>query len=1263
MLALYPSNKLEHLSFLLTSLLEQQPSSVFSPETILVESPGMQHWVSMQLAREQGIAMNLDFPLPVRFMWNTARVVLGSEKVPRQSPYRREVLTWRIDNILQDDALMTTGAFEQVRRYWLSAGSEQEQGVQRLQLATALADVYEQYLLYRPDWLFAWENNEQVVFDDMESWQSEIWRILTKEQPLHPARLHKMTIEALSEGQLPTNLPSRIVVFAINTMAPQLIAFFDALAEHIDIHIFHLNPSVNYWGDAKSDSELAKQLRMEGVNKWMENEQSNSLLGNLGKQGRELFNLLTELDTFEISAFDAPEIDEPEIDALDDALAQFTNSEETSSEEISSEETNFEETILEGTSLAEKPQSTKSLGRGLAQRNLLKRIHSDILQALPASPIGVSDPQEAEQDDSVTIMCTHSALREVQVLHDHLLHWLSQDTTRTPSDILVMCPAIENYAPFVDAVFHRVGTKNQYTNGTTRLPCSIADRSPMDTEPLIAAFMALLELPDSRFGVADIMDYLQLDSVQKRFNVTQADIDQMMVWLEQAHIHWGLNAQHKASVSEGVTKENTYSWWWGIRRLLMGMLAPDSEMIVDGSLTIPDVEGQSALILGKLVQVIDLLGRFANELTTPRSPKAWAQDLLKLRDACFVSTKDQEQSWDLIAKVAADLYARCNEADYEHELSLRQIRELLLSRFSSPDAGNHFMTGQVTVCSMLPMRSIPFKKVCILGLNDSEFPRKATPLGLDLMAGPKRRTGDRSRRLEDRYLFLEAIISTRESLYLSYQGNDVKNNSERQPSLVLAEFLDMLATGYQLDTSHFVKHAPLHPFSEAAFTGQLPSYETGWLRLADALQKTNASQTQTQPQAEAQQLDSVQSASLETKANTQTGDKHSANENSKSADETRLSTMQVARAFKDPLECFSLQRLGVDLSQSFILLDNSEPFETNALVRYQVLDAIFSVPSGQQESSHHELSSEQVVEFASLRGDIPNNPVAKEELQMWKDGALALTQAMGPHDAAAKNVSFVGKHITFTASAFEAADSLVLQSAGKINDIRALSYFMSQLVFCAESEASTHHGYPLDIYYCDWEKGETKLMKRRFAPFDAATAENILLFIEQLYMAILTAPTPLYRSLYSDLVPGKRNSDSKAIVGEIKPEHYDDIMATLQQSSATAFAYRFEEQGSYDKSSDYNSSDDTKDSETAPNVVSEKAQQIVERSSDLFNSIEAERVLKNWLQSSGQFSADMANNPYLKWLFPDGISWQSFPHVEGFILFSMVANCAAEEQL
>ena len=1218
MLALYPSNKLEHLSFLLTTLLRQQPLGVFTPETILVESPGMQHWVSMQLATEHGVAMNIDYPLPVRFMWNTARAVLGQDTVPKQSPYRREVLTWRIDNILQDGSLMSGDAFEQVNRYWQNAGSEQEQGLQRLQLATALADVYEQYLLYRPDWLFKWEANERAVFDDMEIWQSEIWRILAKEQPLHPARLHQMTLQALDGGHIPnqhptSNLPKRVIVFAINTMAPQLIAFFDALAQHIDIHIFHLNPSVNYWGEAKSSSEQAKLLRLEGLKKWMEEDQSNPLLGNLGKQGRELFNLLTELDTFEISAFDSPDFDEGD-----------------------------------------------NNGENNRSRGLLEYIHNDILRAAPPKPLDcglksgdVNASALKEKDDSVTIMCTHSALREVQVLHDHLLHWLSQDKTRTPSDILVMCPAIENYAPFVDAVFHRVGTKSLAGTGQVRLPCTIADRSPMDAEPLIAAFMALLQLPDSRFGVSDIMDYLQLDSVQKRFAVSQDDIEQMVVWLKQAHIHWGLNSAHKTAVSEGVDLDETYSWWWGIRRLLMGMLAPDSEVIVSDLLTIPDVEGQSALTLGKLIDVVALLGEFAQALTAPRTPLQWSKALIALRDACFMPIKEQQQSWDLIAKVAADLAARCEEAGYEHELSLRQVRDLLLNRFSSPDAGNHFMTGQVTVCSMLPMRSIPFKKVCILGLNDSEFPRKSSPLGLDLMASSGRQIGDRSRRLEDRYLFLEAIISTRESLYLSYQGNDVTNNSERQPSLVLAEFMDMLENSYELDLSKYSVNAPLHPFSEAGFTGQIPSYETGWLRLADALQQAKLHSDKVGDEF----VDEGNTAVLAPSADTL------------SSQTLRLSSIQIARAFKDPLEYFSIQRLGVNLSQSFTLLENSEPFETNALLRYQVLDAIFSSPEriAPEKDDVTQLSySEKVITFASLRGDIPNNPVARDEVDMWKEGALALSQAMGPHDAEPKKAHFQGKYITFTSSALLGSEALVELCAGKVDAHRALSFFISQLVFSSSDEETSYSNYPLDIYSCAWEKGETILKKQRFPAYDRETAVRLLLFIEQLYMAVYTAPTPVYLSLFGTFMPGTRNSDTKAVVESVKPEMFTDILRALLESAdgtnETDKAILRQVQQAVDELCPFIDKEDDVASETT-SEKHEKAKRTLDQAVALFDSIELQRALTDWQQSNGQFSADMANNPYLNWLFPQGVSWNDVAHLSAFVLLAMVNNASQEEKL
>jgi len=192
LLALYPSNKLEHLSYLLSSLLKHQgisdgPVSLFRPQTILVESPGMQHWLNMALAEEHTVAMNLSFPLPVRFMWDTARQILGEHRVPKQSAYRREVLVWRIDAIIRSDAFSASAEAKTVNRYWRDIDNEDEASLQRLQLATALADVYEQYLLFRPQWLFAWENGESAeTGSDDEAWQASIGACWSQKKRIIP---------------------------------------------------------------------------------------------------------------------------------------------------------------------------------------------------------------------------------------------------------------------------------------------------------------------------------------------------------------------------------------------------------------------------------------------------------------------------------------------------------------------------------------------------------------------------------------------------------------------------------------------------------------------------------------------------------------------------------------------------------------------------------------------------------------------------------------------------------------------------------------------------------------------------------------------------------------------------------------------------------------------------------------------------------------------------------------------------------------------
>lgn len=1010
MLALYPSNKLEHLSYLLGALLKQQPGSVLQPETILVESPGMQHWLNMQLASEQGIAMNFAFPLPTRFMWNTARTVLGEDKVPQQSAYRREVLVWRIDRLIQSDGFCQQSVTAPVCQYWQTAGTQEEQSVRRLQFAVALADVLEQYQLYRPQWLFNWEAGAvNLEGSEDEAWQALIWRMLVEEIPLHPARLHQQAVNKLSEEGC-SDLPSRIIVFAINTMAPQLVEFFDALARHTDIHIFHLNPSVSYWGDVKSDRERALSLRQQGIAAWRENTLDNPLLGNLGQQGRDLFNLLTELDTFEVAAFD--------------------------------------------TSAPEEHSKSPSL---------LNQVQQDILHGCHPNREFSTDLN----DHSVMVVNTHSALREVQGLHDNLLYLMQSNPEIKPSDIVVMCPAIEDYAPLIDAVFHRVGTAAPQRQEPPRIVCSIADRTPLDADPLVAAFISLLSLPDSRFEVTKIMDYLRLDAIRAKFSIEADDLTVMQFWLEQAHVHWGVDASHKQSVSDNADAQPMFSWYWGLERLLVGMALNDTPTLTGELLSVPDVEGQQSVILGKLIALVERLRYFAGALTQNRTADEWHLFLTELRQACFTPAAEQADSWETIGKATSDVAAHCREAKYEETLSLRQIRDMLVRRFSSPDAGNHFLTGQVTFCSMLPMRSIPFKVVCVLGLNDGEFPRQSTPVSIDLIAEAPRKRGDRSRRLEDRYLFLEAVISAREHLYLSYQANSAQDNSERQPSLVLQELLRILQAGYGFTDNHLHKLS-LHPFSVSRFGEPRPGFEKGWFRLANAIAMRH--EQVREPVAPLQEAEIPEQVDVAT----------------------------LARSLCQPLRHFARHQLGLNLDSGDPALDDSEPFTDNPLTRYKVLSEL-------TEKQINHASTAQIKQMARLSGELPSTPLTTDLLDNWEQGAQALSDAIDLSAATEQKLQLSCNGITVTAQVMVMSDKLVLWHSGSQNTKRKLEQLLSLLVCCANGSE-----LPLEVYFINWVKGAPVPRKAIIAPVEPQAATQMLTRFTELYVQIHREPVPCY---------------------------------------------------------------------------------------------------------------------------------------------------------
>ncbi len=1032
---------MENLLVLLNKISQVSPLGVFSQEVIVVQNAGMQHWLNLSLAKQRGISINTRYVLPAQYLWKLIRTLASDDATLDQAPYAREVLSWRIYALLATKTVIKDSDFSQATQYWhqqkedlssqnptmqASTGddllSDNSSSLKRYQLAEQLADLFEQYLIFRPEWLDAWQqgnfNNlakEATVQSEQEheqeKWQGKLWQLLTQQQPYNPVSLINNAIANIAQHK--SSLPKRLYFFGLNTMAPMWLNLINALSEHIDVHFFHLNPCFAYWGDIVSEKEMHNRLK-----KWSQGYDNpeiyvgNPLLANLGQQGREFIALLQDYSTVNIDVFEqAGSNSKP-----DDELDKVT---------------------------------------------VLAQLQNDILT--------LTDAREAQKvvsqhhDDSIVITSCHSALREVQGLHDYLLHQFNNDSSLTPKDVLVMCPQIENYAPYVNAVFARGWQDIDDT--VPPLPCSIADRSAKDSDVLIATFSELLTLPDSRFQISQLLSFLRLPAMAHKFAIPLESLDKITVWLEKATIHWGIDLAHKQQLLANKNANNSFTWQQGLSRLLRGFAYADSDVIYQDQLLLGNVEGDDALLLGQLMLVIEQLQYFALQLKTARTAQQWQVFLLAQLEQLFVrnfsdvaktniantlsttnttsTTKNvnsqlnqnNETSFAIIEQAIAELVEHCQQAHFNEKISLDIISEFLNHHFSQPETGRQFMVGQVTFCSMLPMRSIPFKIIAVLGLNDGEFPRQRQPLGFDLMSLSKSRLGDRSRRGDDRYLFLEALISARKSLYLSYQGRNIKNNSDRQPSLVLKELMEYLSLGYGWqcgeDSTDDIRQLPMQAFSEQNYQGKWASFDANWLALARQIP--------------------VISTHNEANLDRTTLDKTTHKSNADMDISTELAPLtltidDLVRFYQHPAKSFAQQQLNIYFDQKNTVLSDSEPFSADYLQTYLLRQALLNnyLTAEQAEST-----TEQVIERAHLSGKFPDLPTTATSFTQWQEDSQLFSQTIIEQHA--DNPEVIDCQLKLTINVDDKPTALILSTP--------LPFKNNQLVFYRSSTAK-----PKDLF-------------------------------------------------------------------------------------------------------------------------------------------------------------------------------------------------------
>ncbi|AAZ25469.1 exodeoxyribonuclease V subunit gamma [Colwellia psychrerythraea] len=961
MIHLYPANKMENLLLLLNKISQLSPLGVFNQEVIVVQNAGMQHWLNLAIAQERGISMNMRYALPAQFLWKLIRSLASDEKVPEQSPYSREVLCWRIHALLALDSVVEDDDFSQATHYWRGENTTDEEDnntvndskhaqLKRYQLATQLADLYEQYLIFRPQWLDNWQQGNfeldglEKISASEHKWQGKLWRLLIAQLPYNPVELMHDAIANIQDKK--ELIPPRISFFGLNTMAPMWLNFINALSEHVEVHFFHLNPCFSYWGDVVTEKYALNKLSQwsDGVlpeELDVHSYVGNPLLANLGQQGREFISMLQDYSTIDVELF-------------------------------------------------EQAKSAQAISNNNDVTSVLHQLQNDILELSDArSPDDEAiTPKAVQHDDSIVITSCHSALREVQALHDYLLHQFNQDKSLTPKDILVMCPQIEQYAPYVNAVFTR-GWQD-IAGEVPPLPCSIADRSAKDSDPLVAAFTELLTLPDSRFGVSQLLSFLRLPAMANNFSINGEDLAKISAWLEQATVHWGLDLTHKQSLL-GQQANASFTWQQGLSRLLRGFAYADSEQIYQQQLLLSNVEGSDSILLGQLMLFIEQLHYFSENLQRSRTAIQWQTFLLEQLSHLFsrvdADNVSNENSLMVIEQAIAGLVEHCHHAHFEDDISLLIVVDYLSQHFSQGDASKQFMVGQVTFCSMLPMRSIPFKVIAVLGLNDGEFPRQRQALGFDLMSLSKAKLGDRSRRGDDRYLFLEAIISSRNSLYLSYQGRNIKNNNEKQPSLVVKELMEYLAQGYgwqfseeQLtsdnnndDTNAESNQSGIYQLAMQAFSpnnyrGTWPSFDANWLALG---QSSNSDNDESMGEGSTLAIESLAVTPEQTV-------------------EVSLSCQQLIRFYQHPAKMFAQQQLNLYFENHDVLLEDVEPFSVNHLQSYLLRQDLLSAAlTGTIESPSNKDGSEQVITRAHLSGKFPDLPTTTN---LFKDYQLDVQQ-------------------------------------------------------------------------------------------------------------------------------------------------------------------------------------------------------------------------------------------------------------------------------
>jgi exodeoxyribonuclease V gamma subunit len=728
------SNRTENLADALASLVRDEPLGPFEQEAIVVQSRGMERWLTLALAERLGIWSNPSFPFPRSVIEQVLDSLSegSSEEARAYDPGR---LKWTIAELLRESAPAELKAY-------LGEPSDADRV---LRLASTVANVFDDYVVYRPTLLQEWTQGEAP------DWQAELWRrVVGRLGPHDLASRTRAALSALRSKAEPRGLPfERLHLFSLETLPPLFLELFSVLSQTIPTTFYLLEPSSEYVGDG------------------------HQLLSTLGRLARDFQQLLLGVgDTVqhEVDIFEAP-----------------------------------------------------------VRQNLLSSLQADVLEFRSPALDGTRQTIDAS-DQSISIHACTGPMREVQVLHELVRAALEDDASLRPEDIVVMAPDLESYAPAFRAVF---GQDDQH-----RIPFEVHDRKTRDDASFYDDLMAVLEVLDSRFSVFDLMQLMDASSLRETFRFTQDERARLTELLAASGVRWGIDEAHRQELE--FPPDPVHTWRAGLGRLFLGFASPPDDIdVFDGLLPRGAPSLGDAELLGRFARLCEVLFELQHSTRHPLRIEAWASLLEQFATLLFAEDDESSAGVRALRAALGELRELARQSEYNGTIALKTVRRELgaLLQQKAPAVG--FLRRGVTLSELVPLRSVPFRVVCLMGMSEDQFPRADDRPRFD-RTRPDHKPGDRNKRDDDRHSFLQAVLCARDRLIITYSAPADSPRSGANASPVVWELCETLRRYYTLAENEPVLEAtvhPLHAFDSRYFdeSGLPQSSSKRYLDIARAL--------------------------------------------------------------------------------------------------------------------------------------------------------------------------------------------------------------------------------------------------------------------------------------------------------------------------------------------------------------------------------------------------------------------------------------------